>query len=98
MALFVSLALALSAAGCASLYLSSRHQLLLKRPLAARPSRGVGALLVAAALPLLCEALRPVVAVFVWGAWVTLLLTLLPYAALLAAGALRGRRKEAHGS
>lgn len=89
------LALALSLVGCAGLYLSSRHQLLLAKPLPARPARWAGGLLVASSLPLLCVALSGVVALFVLGAWVTLLLMVLPYAALLPRVLGSGVRREA---
>ncbi|AKF85308.1 hypothetical protein MFUL124B02_11175 [Myxococcus fulvus 124B02] len=80
---FVPLALLLSLGGCLGLYLSSRHQRLLRAPLPARPARWVGSLLVLAALPLLGQSLQPWVALYVLFVWTTLLLMLLPYAALL---------------
>ncbi len=89
MSFFLPLALVLSLGGCLGLYLSSRHQLLLDRPLAARPSRWLGTLLLLSAYPLLCGSLQPLVAVYVLFAWTTLLLMLLPYLALLVG------RKEA---
>ncbi len=94
MGLSVYLALALSFVGCAGLYLSSRHQSLLAKPLPARPARWAGGLLGAVSLPLLCASFSAVVAVFVLSAWVTLLLMVLPYAAALISVLGRGARRE----
>lgn len=74
-------------AACLGFYLALPHQRWLARPLRPRPARTAGGILLVVALALFCQALQPVVAVFVLAVWVMLLLMLFPYlGALLPAG------------
>jgi hypothetical protein len=85
MAAWLTLGMLLAAAGCASCHLSVRHQHWLTRPLPARPARLAGAVLLAAALVALAQAMQVVVAVFVFVTWTMLVCVALPHAdALLA--------------
>lgn len=81
--------LLLSLAGCVCIYLAAKHQRLVSRRWPAKPARGAGALLLAAALLALLRTLQPAAAVFVLGTWAMLLFTLLP-----CLGALKALRRD----
>lgn len=79
MSLFFCLALLTSLAGSALIYLVSRHQLWLSKPLPARPTRWLGFALICLSLIILLNDMQPVAAVFVLLVWVMLLLVVFPY-------------------
>lgn len=85
----ILLALLLALAGSSCLYLSSPNQRWRTHPLPAGPARGASAILIATSLVLLWLFMQPVVAVFMLGSWVMLLLVALPYL-----GAWRQLRRE----
>ncbi|MDC8758406.1 hypothetical protein [Janthinobacterium fluminis] len=85
--LFVVLILA----ACCLLYLSHRHQGWLAQPLAARPWRWVGLLLLLLALACGLRSFSTIAAVFAWLAIPMLVFSVLPFFSLLIQ---RGRRGE----
>lgn len=75
----VALGLALALLGCTSFYLAAPRQNWLARPWPAWPAGSAGALLIAAALSMLCRELQALAAVFVVLTWAMLLLAAMPY-------------------
>jgi len=74
----------LTASGSLALYLASRHQRWLPRPLPARPARIAGVLLLAAALGLLLLSLQTPAAVYVYVTALMLFLVAWPFLGTLA--------------
>lgn len=64
---------------CVGLYLASPYQRLLAQPLASRPARVAGAVLLVVGSVLIGQGMQFVAAVFTVLTWVMLLLVLLPY-------------------
>lgn len=85
----VALGLLLATAGSASIYLASPNQRWLVAPWPARHARTAGTLLLAAALIVLLQVLRPAAGCFVFLHWLMLLFVLFPYL-----GALRSARRR----
>lgn len=75
----VALGLALALLGCTSFYLAAPRQNWLARPWPAWPACSAGALLIAAALSVLCRELQALAAAFVVLTWAMLLLAAMPY-------------------
>lgn len=83
------LAMALIALGGAGFYAASPHQRWRGAPLPAGPTRGLGALLLLAALMLLLRVMQPAAAVFTHLSWLMLWLTVWPCVGAFAARADR---------
>lgn len=92
MSIHFHLALLLALGGCALIYLTSCHQLWIKKQLPTSPYRLLGVLLIGLGLLVLLGVMQAIAAIYVLSVWIMLLLVLFPY--LGAAKSLRETKHE----